>query len=77
MSIIEYFNSMTDPREDNIRHKLIDIIFITICAVICNADTWQDVEVFGRTKFDWFKKYLDLPDGIPSHAIGCTSFDFF
>lgn len=49
-SIIKHFEEINDPREDNIRHKLIDIIFITICAVICNADNWQDIEMFGKNK---------------------------
>lgn len=66
-SILKHFEEINDPREDNIRHKLIDIIFITICAVICNADNWQDIKMFGKTKYEWFKKYLELPHGIPSH----------
>jgi len=58
---------MSDPRDENKRHKLIDIIFITICAVICNADKWEDVEDFGKAKYWWLKRYLELPHGIPAH----------
>jgi hypothetical protein len=43
-SIINHFENLTDPREDNKRHNLIDIIVITICAVICSADKWEDIE---------------------------------
>jgi len=46
---------------------LLDLIVIAICAVICGADTWVDIELFGNAKLDWFHKFLDLPNGIPSH----------
>jgi len=66
-SIIEYFEDMPDPREDNRRHLLIDIIFIVICASLCGADTWNDIEAFGKAKESWFRRYIALPHGIPSH----------
>ena len=44
-----------------------DIIVIAICASICGADKWEDVETFGKAKKDWFKTFLELPKGIPSH----------
>jgi len=65
--IKDHFSDMTDPRDENRRHNLIDILFITICAVICNADKWEDVEDFGNAKVSWLKRYLELPHGIPSH----------
>ena len=65
--IKDHFSDITDPRNENKRHNLIDIIFITICAVICNADKWEDVEDFGNAKLSWFKRYLKLPHDIPSH----------
>jgi len=46
---------------------LLDIIVIAVCAAICGADTWVDVEVFGKAKYDWLKQFLELPHGIPSH----------
>ena len=48
-------------------HKLIDIITIAICAVICGADGWTDIESYGNAKYNWLKKFLELPNGIPSH----------
>lgn len=67
-SILEHFAIVVDPRLDrNKEHKLIDIITITICAVICGADTWVDIADFGDAKKDWLKKFLELPNGIPSH----------
>jgi predicted transposase YbfD/YdcC len=48
-------------------HKLIDIIAIAICAVICGAEGWVDIELFGKSKLPWLKTFLELPNGIPSH----------
>ena len=68
LSITEHFASIEDPRiERSKRHKLIDIIVIAICAVICGAEDWVAVERFGRAKLEWFQTFLELPDGIPSH----------
>lgn len=66
-NILEHFKELPDPREDNRRHKLIDIIAIVVCASICGADKWNDIETFGRAKETWFRKFLELPHGIPSH----------
>ena len=65
-SISKYFDKITDPRRDNRRHKLIDIITISICAVICNADSFDHIAEFGEAKYDWLKGFLELPHGIPS-----------
>jgi predicted transposase YbfD/YdcC len=68
ITIIEYFSDINDPRIDRSkRHKLIDIVTIAICAVICGADTWEDIELFGDSKYKWLKEFLELPNGIPSH----------
>jgi len=66
-NIIDHFGSMPDPREDNRRHKLIEILFIVICAAVCGAEKWADIEAFGKAKESWLRKYLELPHGIPSH----------
>jgi hypothetical protein len=67
-NIKEHFAGLSDPRSGNaIQPKLIDIIVIAICAVICGADSWADVENFGRAKEEWLRQYLDLPHGISSH----------
>jgi predicted transposase YbfD/YdcC len=67
-SLIEHFSTITDPRIDRTkRHKLIDILVIAICAIICGAESWEDFEAFGEAKEDWFRKFLELPAGIPSH----------
>lgn len=67
-SIEEHFGSIRDPRIERRKlHKLVDILVIAICAAICGADTWEDVEVFGTAKQEWFEGFLELPHGIPSH----------
>lgn len=66
-AIEEHFGSVSDPRAENASHQLLDIIVIAICAVICGADNWEDVENFGKAKKKWLEQYLELPHGIPSH----------
>lgn len=64
----EHFASLTDPRVERTReHKLLDIVAIAICAVICGADGWTDVAAFGQVKEAWLRTWLELPNGIPSH----------
>ena len=66
--IMEYLDSIRDPRADkNKKHQLRDILVITICGVICGADDWVKIEHFARCKESWFRKFLELPNGIPSH----------
>jgi len=66
-TIIKHFSGLEEPRCDNKRHLLLDIIVIAICAAICGANSWTDVELFGHAKHEWFKGFLELPHGIPSH----------
>ena len=66
--IEEHFGRVQDPRiERSKEHKLIDIITIAICAVICGAEGWVDIENFGKSKKTWLRTFLELPNGIPSH----------
>src|SRR5437870_6514124 len=63
-----HFAALPDPRIDRTkRHQLLDIIAIAICAVICGADSWVEVEWFGQAKLPWLRTFLELPNGIPSH----------
>jgi len=67
-SISEYFGGIRDPRSgDNVWHPLINIMTIAICGAICGADNWVDMEMFGNAKQAWFRIFLDLNHGIPSH----------
>ena len=66
--LLDYFKDLEDPRIERCkRHSLLDIITIAICVVICGADTWVHVGMFGRSKEEWFRTFLELPNGIPSH----------
>jgi predicted transposase YbfD/YdcC len=64
-----HFNTLEDPRlpDRNFRHKLSDILTITIIATICGADNWVEISNFGRCRYQWFLGFLELPHGIPSH----------
>lgn len=65
---INYFSNLTDPRVERTKdHLLEDIIFIAIASVICGAETWNDMENYGKRKEEWLKRFLLLPNGIPSH----------
>ena len=67
-SIIDHFTELKDPRiERHKRHSLIDIIVLTVCAVISGAETWEDIEDYGRYKENWLVRFIELPNGIPSH----------
>jgi predicted transposase YbfD/YdcC len=66
--LLEHFKTLEDPRAENlVEHALLDIIGLTICAVICGADSWVDIENYGRAKEEWLKGFLQLSNGIPSH----------
>ncbi len=67
-SLEECFGKIVDPRIDRTKlHKLIDIVIIAICAVICGAEGWEEIEQFGKEKQEWLENILELPNGIPSH----------
>ncbi len=65
--IQDHFKELTDPRSREVTHPLINIVVIAVCAVICGADDFVAIAKYGRTKRDWFAKFLDLTNGIPSH----------
>lgn len=68
VSIFKHFENLSDPRvQKNQRHKLIDIIVIAVCAVICGCETHTQIALYGQKKKDWLKTFLELPGGIPSH----------
>jgi len=67
-SVEECFGDLRDPRvAGRCDHKLIDIIIIAICGVLCGADSWVGIETVGKAKESWFRQFLTLEHGIPSH----------
>jgi len=67
-TLMECLEEVPDPRLERCRrHKLIDILFIAICAILCGAEGFTEMEEFGKAKEDWLRQFLELPNGIPSH----------
>ena len=71
-SFLEGFSNMKDPRLDRKKlYPLIEIIFLTICAVISGSNHFTEVSIFGEANIEWLRKFLPFKNGIPSHdAIG-------
>jgi len=64
----KHFENLTDPRVDRgCNHSLIEMVFLALTAVICGAQGWADVERFAKCKLDWFRRYVSLQFGVPSH----------
>lgn len=67
-SILEHFAALPDPRREHGRiHMLDEIVFMAICAVLCGADSWQEIADYSQSKLDWLETFLSLPGGVPSH----------
>ncbi len=68
LSLFDTLGQVPDPRRERTKlHQLVDILVIAVCASICAAETWEEIAEFGTAKESWFKKFLALPNGIPSH----------
>lgn len=63
---LRFLTLLPDPRAANVRHRLIDMLVIALCAMICDADSWDDVEDFAKAKASWLGTFLDLKHGVPS-----------
>lgn len=68
LAFMRYFAALPDPRVTRTKkHALHDILGVTFCAVICGADSFEEIERFGQARQDWLKRYFALENGIPSH----------
>jgi predicted transposase YbfD/YdcC len=68
LSLVEQFKDLPDPRVDRTKdHSLVDILVIAVCTLLCAGETFNDMEDFGKAKEDWFRTFLTLANGIPSH----------
>jgi predicted transposase YbfD/YdcC len=68
LSVARFFTRLRDPRRRHLRrHLLLDLVVLTLCAVIAGANDWQQVAAFGRMRRAWLETFLALPNGIPSH----------
>ena len=67
-SLEDCFGDLADPRVvGRCDHKLLDIIMIAICGVLCGADSWVGIETVGKAKESWFRQFLDPEHGSPFH----------
>jgi len=67
-SLLSYFEGLKDPRVDRSqKHPMISLVFISVAAILCGADTWDEIEAFGKAKKTWLSGVIPLPYGIPSH----------
>lgn len=68
LSLIEHFKTLPDPRLNRTKaHELVDVLTIGVCTLLCAGESFNDMEDFGHAKEDWFRTFLWLPNGIPSH----------
>ncbi len=68
LKAIKIFGKIKDPRAEwKVKHKLLDCVILTLAGVICGAEMWEEIEEFGRVRYDQLQAYLDFPNGIPSH----------
>ncbi|RAR56801.1 DDE family transposase [Onishia taeanensis] len=67
-SLMHHFSIVPDFRQaGKVQHQLSDILFLTVCAVICGAEGWDEIEDFGHAKLDFLSQYGDFGAGVPSH----------
>ncbi len=69
MVVLELLNRIVDPREQKkVRHPLPTILFISLCAIFCGAESWEDIKLWGEVHKEWLSKYVDVSKGIPSYS---------
>lgn len=75
LCIADVFVGIDDPRQaKKVRHNLVELLVVAICAVVSGADTFVEVEAWGKAKLDWLRRHLRLEHGIPSHDTFCRVF---
>lgn len=66
MSFIEHFGAIADPRTNiNVKHELLDVLFLSVSGVLSGAEGWKDIKDFGDQKLDWLRQYRKFENGIP------------
>src|SRR3954447_1345828 len=68
-ALVTALAAVPDPRRQckNLRHPLVDVLVVGFCGVLCGCEDFVELETFGRKKVDFFRRFLELPEGIPSH----------
>jgi len=69
------FSEVSDPRQDNVRHNLYEVLIIALCCLLCGGEDCSDMEVFGRAKRPFLRQFLRLKHGIPATtpSAGCSA----
>lgn len=68
LSFFNHFSELEDPRIDRKKlYPLDEILFVTLCAVICGAESWYDIEDFGEARISFLRSYYPFKNGLPSH----------
>jgi predicted transposase YbfD/YdcC len=68
LGLVECMAAVEDPRVDRTKaHELTDILVLSVLAVLCGADGWEDIELFGKIRLQWLRKFIKLRNGVPSH----------
>jgi len=68
LSLVECLSVVEDPRIDRTKaHSLLDILVLSVLAVLCGAEGWEDIELFGKIRLSWLRKFIKLNNGVPSH----------
>ena len=67
--VIDLLNKFQDSRDPKkVKHPLPTVLFISICAIFCGAEGWEDITLWGEMHTDWLTKYVDISNGIPSYS---------
>jgi hypothetical protein len=68
-TLVEALQAVADPRRQckNLRHRLVDVLAMGFCAVLCGCEDFVEIEAFARSKEDFFRRFLELPNGVPAH----------
>ena len=75
MSLLTRLATIDDPRRDiNKKHALLDILFLTVSAVLSGAEGWKDIKEFGDEKLDWLRRYRPFANGVLVKVCGCSVF---
>jgi predicted transposase YbfD/YdcC len=75
MSLVTHFAKLEDPRIERKKlHSLIDIMVLSICAIVSGAEGWQGIVDFGHEKLEWLRRFIPLTNGVPSHD--CIAYVF-
>ena len=68
LRMADVFVGIRDPRQaKKVEHDLVELLVIAVCGVLAGADDFVEIEEWAKEKHDWFRQYLQLEHGIPSH----------